>query len=112
MQLNMALPCRISVFSQKGKVHIGCIRPAVILAALSDDEQLKRIAQEVEGRILKMISEAGQESFICIFQSGVLFIDYAHFAGTARVVSDYILLPDPFEFIDPAAANREQVIFF
>ncbi|MFZ9544910.1 MAG: DUF302 domain-containing protein, partial [Hylemonella sp.] len=37
MQLNMALPCRISVYTEKGKTHIGMIKPKDMLAMLSSD---------------------------------------------------------------------------
>ncbi len=47
MRLNMALPCRISVFTEKGVTRIGLSRPADMLAALSDDPQLRAVAQEV-----------------------------------------------------------------
>ncbi|MCF6229715.1 MAG: DUF302 domain-containing protein [Gammaproteobacteria bacterium] len=58
MKLNMALPCRISVYTEKGQVKIGMIEPAAMLAALSDDERLVSIAKEVEGTIIKMIDDA------------------------------------------------------
>jgi len=35
MRLNMALPCRISVFTEKGRTKIGLIKPAAMLATLS-----------------------------------------------------------------------------
>jgi len=58
MRLNMALPCRISVFTEQGKTKIGFIRPAPMLAALSQDPALAQIATEVEGKIIKMVEEA------------------------------------------------------
>ncbi|MDD4927980.1 MAG: DUF302 domain-containing protein [Gallionella sp.] len=58
MRLNMALPCRISVYTEKGKTRIGMIRPVPMLLALSDDEALTRVAQEVEEKIIQMIDEA------------------------------------------------------
>ena len=56
MRLNMALPCRISVFSENGKTKIGLIKPALMLQALSDDEKLQKIAKEVEEKTIKMIN--------------------------------------------------------
>src|SRR5512141_1251449 len=47
MRLNMALPCRISVFTEKGKTRIGLIRPLNMLSALSQDAVLARVAKEV-----------------------------------------------------------------
>ncbi len=58
MRLNMALPCRISVYTEKGQVKIGMIEPAAMLATLSSDERLATIAKEVEQTIITMIEEA------------------------------------------------------
>ena len=37
MRVNMALPCRISVFSQNGRTRIGMLRPTQMLAPLSQE---------------------------------------------------------------------------
>jgi len=58
MRLNMALPCRISVYTQAGKTHIGLIRPAQMLATLSQDPALAQVAADVEARTLAMIEAA------------------------------------------------------
>jgi uncharacterized protein (DUF302 family) len=58
MRLNMALPCRISVFTEQGKTMIGMIKPVPMLAALSQDPSLVKVAEEVEARTIKMIDEA------------------------------------------------------
>lgn len=58
MKLNMALPCRISVYSEKGRTMIGMIKPVDMLAMLSKDSALSQIAREVEEKIMLMISEA------------------------------------------------------
>ena len=58
MQLSMALPCRISVYSKDGKTSIGMIRPEPMLAQLSDDPRLAAIAVEVERATGTMIDEA------------------------------------------------------
>lgn len=58
MRLNMALPCRISVFTEEGKTRIGLIKPAQMLAALSRDAALAQIAEEVEEATMKMVDEA------------------------------------------------------
>jgi uncharacterized protein (DUF302 family) len=58
MRLNMALPCRISVYTEQGKTRIGMIKPVPMLAALSQDVSLVRVAQEVEVKTRKMIEEA------------------------------------------------------
>jgi uncharacterized protein (DUF302 family) len=58
IQLNMALPCRISVFAENGKTKIGLIRPVQMLAALSQDAALLKIAKEVEDKTIQMIDDA------------------------------------------------------
>ncbi|MEP7731476.1 DUF302 domain-containing protein [Marinomonas primoryensis] len=58
MRLNMALPCRISIFTEKGKTKLGLIRPEQMLSALSQDEALAEVAKEVEEKTIQMIDEA------------------------------------------------------
>ena len=58
MRLNMALPCRISVFTEKGKTKIGMIKPAQMLSSLSQDVALAQVAQEVEAKTMQMVDEA------------------------------------------------------
>jgi len=58
MRLNMALPCRISVFTEKGRTKIGMIKPGQMLAALSGDAGLGPVAREVEEKTMIMINEA------------------------------------------------------
>ena len=58
MRLNMALPCRISVFTEKGKTKIGLIKPVQMLAALSQDAALVQVAKEVEEKTIQMVDEA------------------------------------------------------
>jgi uncharacterized protein (DUF302 family) len=58
MRLNMALPCRISVFTDQGKTKIGMIKPGRMLAALSQDPALAPVAAEVEKNTIAMVDEA------------------------------------------------------
>ncbi|MDF1762965.1 MAG: DUF302 domain-containing protein [Oleibacter sp.] len=58
MRLNMALPCRISVFTEHGKTKIGLIKPEQMLSALSSDPELAIIAKEVENKVILMVDEA------------------------------------------------------
>ena len=58
MRLNMALPCRISVFTEQGKTKIGLIKPMQMLSALSQDAALMQVAQEVEDKTMQMVDEA------------------------------------------------------
>lgn len=58
MRLNMALPCRISVFTEKGITKIGLIKPGQMLAGLSEDAALTQVAKEVEETTIQMVDEA------------------------------------------------------
>ncbi|MDD5114820.1 MAG: DUF302 domain-containing protein [Methylobacter sp.] len=58
MRLNMALPCRISVFTEQGKTKIGLIKPVQMLSALSEDPVLAEVAKEVEEKTMLMVDEA------------------------------------------------------
>ncbi len=58
MRLNMALPCRISVYTENGKTRIGMLLPTQMLAALSQDPALTEVAREVEDATCRMIQDA------------------------------------------------------
>ena len=58
MRMNMALPCRISVYTEKGKTRIGMIKPTDMLAMLSQDPALSQVAKEVDEKTTLMIDEA------------------------------------------------------
>ena len=61
MSLNMALPCRISVWSEQGKTRIGMIQPREMLALLSDSAALAAVADEVETTTRSIIEEAARD---------------------------------------------------
>ena len=58
MRLNMALPCRISVYTEGGHTFIGMIEPDHLLGMLSDDPVVQPIADEVGAQMRGMIDEA------------------------------------------------------
>lgn len=58
MSMNIALPCRISVYEQDGQTKIGLISPKAMLSMLSDSPGLADVANEVEDSIKQMIDEA------------------------------------------------------
>ncbi len=58
MRLNMALPCRISVFTDEGQTKIGLIKPVQMLLSLSQDAALGQVAKEVEQKTMQMVDEA------------------------------------------------------
>ncbi|MDP1998127.1 MAG: DUF302 domain-containing protein [Rhodoferax sp.] len=57
MRLNMALPCRISVYTEKGQTKIGLIKPVPMLCSLSQDAALVQVAKEVEEKTIAMVDE-------------------------------------------------------
>jgi uncharacterized protein (DUF302 family) len=58
MGMNMALPCRISVYQEQGKTKIGMIRPTALLALFPGAADLKTVAEDVERETMRMIDEA------------------------------------------------------
>ena len=58
MRLNMALACRISVFTDQGKTMIGLIKPAQMLTLLSQDAALALVSEDVENKTIQMVDEA------------------------------------------------------
>ena len=58
MRLNMALPCRISVYTEHTSTKIGFIKPEKILSSLSNNKILERTAMEVESKIINILAEA------------------------------------------------------
>jgi uncharacterized protein (DUF302 family) len=62
MDLNMALPCRVSVYEQDGETRVGMVRPTKLLAALSSDERLLATAATVEEAIKRAIDETARQT--------------------------------------------------
>ena len=58
MSMNLALPCRISVYSENQQTYIGMISPKAMLAMLSDSAELATVASEVESTLQTIINEA------------------------------------------------------
>lgn len=58
MSMNMALPCRISVYEEGGKTKIGMVKPTTLLTSLSQSKVLMGIAEEVEQKTIQMIEDA------------------------------------------------------
>lgn len=56
--VNLALPCRISVFEEDGKVKIGMIRPSFLLSVFPDQPGLKSEAEAVEKDTIGIIEDA------------------------------------------------------
>lgn len=58
MRLNMALPCRISVFTDNGRTKIGLIKPVQMLSALSQEPALVQVSEDVEAKTVQMVDDA------------------------------------------------------
>ena len=56
MSINMVLPCRISVYSDKGVTKIGMINPSTLLQESTHSEKLQRVATEVEEKAQNIIN--------------------------------------------------------
>ncbi len=60
IDLNMALPCRVSVYEKDHQTHIGMISPKEMLKALSNSPALAEVAEDVEEVLKAAIDEAAQ----------------------------------------------------
>ncbi len=58
MALNMALPCRISVYQDGGETIVGMIPPTAMLKLVSDDPRTEPAARGVEETMEKIIESA------------------------------------------------------
>jgi uncharacterized protein (DUF302 family) len=58
LSMNMALPCRISVWEEHGNTQIGMINPKPMLEMLSQSPALSEVADEVQGILTAIIDEA------------------------------------------------------
>ena len=58
MALNMALPCRLSVYEDNGATIIGMIPPSDLLPLVSSDPAVARAAGEVEATMKAIIEAA------------------------------------------------------
>jgi uncharacterized protein (DUF302 family) len=58
MKVNMALPCRISVYEEGGQTKIGMIQPTALLALISESQELSKVAEEVEETVVAIIEES------------------------------------------------------
>ena len=57
MSVSTALPCRISIYEERGKTILATLKPTTLLA-MFNTPQLKGVAQEVEDTMVKMMQEA------------------------------------------------------
>jgi uncharacterized protein (DUF302 family) len=57
MSVSTALPCRISIYEERGKTILATLKPTTLLG-LFNTPQLKGVAQEVEDTLVKIMKEA------------------------------------------------------
>ncbi len=57
MSISNALPCRISIYEEGGKVKVSTLRPTAILG-LFGQPGLEPVAEEVEETMIRMIDAA------------------------------------------------------
>jgi uncharacterized protein (DUF302 family) len=55
MALNMALPCRISIYEDGGKTIVGMIPPTAMLKLVSGDPRIEPAARQVEESMERII---------------------------------------------------------
>lgn len=58
MHLNMALPCRISLYTENGTVKIGYSKMVEMPSGLSKDPALIRIDKDVESSMINIVNAA------------------------------------------------------
>ncbi len=59
MAISTALPCRISVYEEGGRVRVATIKPTAMLALYGSPE-LEQVAQSVEETIVRIIDAASE----------------------------------------------------
>lgn len=57
LRLSLALPWRISVFTENGATKIGLNRPETMLALFGPSPELARVAQEIEERMIQIVDD-------------------------------------------------------
>ncbi|RJR31368.1 MAG: DUF302 domain-containing protein [Desulfobacteraceae bacterium] len=57
MQISTALPCRISVFTEGGKVKLATLKPTALISQFNVPE-LQDVAKEVEDILIRIMREA------------------------------------------------------
>ena len=58
ISMNMALPCRISVWDDNGQTKIGMINPKPMLEMMTQSQALASVADEVQATLTTIIDEA------------------------------------------------------
>jgi uncharacterized protein (DUF302 family) len=59
LEISTALPCRISVYEEGGKVKLATIRPTALIGLYGTPE-LQSVAEEVEDTMIRIMAEAAR----------------------------------------------------
>lgn len=59
LEISTALPCRISVYQERGKTRLATIKPTALIGLYGTPE-LKKVAEEVELTITAIMAEAAR----------------------------------------------------
>lgn len=59
MSISAAMPCRISIYEEGGKITLATLKPTILLMMLNMP-QLNDVAQEIEATISKIMKDAAQ----------------------------------------------------
>ena len=59
LRISTALPCRISVYEEAGKIKLATIRPTALIGLFGMPE-LKPVAEEVEAALVAIMTEAAR----------------------------------------------------
>jgi len=107
MRLNMALPCRISVYEDQGGTKIGTILPGDILRALSLDRGLAAIAASVEETIKAIVDDAAAptDARAALLQRRELLTNEIQTGTRKRATGRDGNVPDSGELADEAVAR-------
>ncbi len=58
MDVNLALPCRLSVYEKDGRTHIGMLLPSALMGMFPGSDALRPVAEEVEDALKAMVEDA------------------------------------------------------
>ena len=58
IEVNLALPCRVSVYEEGGQTKIGMIPPTAMLGLICDSPELQQAARGVEETMVTIIKES------------------------------------------------------
>ena len=59
MEVSTALPCRISVFTEGGKIKLATLKPTALISLFNTPE-LQPVAEEVEETLIQIMREASK----------------------------------------------------